>query len=772
MLFQPTNILPDVINGNGQGTVDITEGLTVSWQINGNSQMTAYAINIFDNDYASTPVYATGKIDGTTDPNLPFSGISYKGDIQRFTALPIAANVLSAAGISNGNEYKLCITQWYMNPAGTETPIAQISLSVFRTREKPTLSITVPSTLAVREYSFTAEYRQDDGDAIAWVRWRLYQKIIDDMSDLDKHGLLEDTGKLYGVTTVKFDYDSFVNNTNYFVICEVSTSNGVVAQDIQHFSTAWATTTLPIHPTVSRINSQSTGIRVSWNEGFNYNQGIVLSGTYSIENETLHLPTPDDIIYWHGNDGDMRVNAPWMFIMQTQLQKASCDEVITITTTNGSMTIGYDMPSRTLTINDTITNDPNVPASIVSVAYEAYITIILTPDKLIIKKDYFTDGLVPSESLTPSTTLPPSEGTKYALYVYEFDVTYTQPKITKLEVSGAQDINYIQIFGETASPEDLETVIYAATEYLVIDPKCYTPQRYPFNGSEFSADFSDGTINGGTFRIGNDNIVGWAVYRRNITELTTVHLLDVPNGITSIIDYGVGSGYGSYYYDIYPIGEVTYLTSPITTRQIAPLFANWAIIEAEKMPDGHYHVINEYVFGKNLSSGAVSNNNNPSVTQNFTRYATVQMSHSNYQSGTLTSLIGQISFFSYVVQEGDTLTSIANRFNTTPEKIYADNENVSDANFVPAGTVIQIWYPDGLSEYNDDKKLRDDIWNLSTTKNYLFLKSRKGDVIEIRIAGAISMETQDATIKQILSASIPWVQIGDASRESLIGGAY
>ena len=49
-LFQPTNIYPSSLGELGNGTVDVTQALNVSWQVNGNSAMTAFSITIYQND--------------------------------------------------------------------------------------------------------------------------------------------------------------------------------------------------------------------------------------------------------------------------------------------------------------------------------------------------------------------------------------------------------------------------------------------------------------------------------------------------------------------------------------------------------------------------------------------------------------------------------------------------------------------------------------------------------------------------------------------------
>ena len=61
-LFQPTNITPSVLGELGNGTVDITQDLTVTWQVNGNSAMTAFEIVFYQNNTGSSQLYTTGKV--------------------------------------------------------------------------------------------------------------------------------------------------------------------------------------------------------------------------------------------------------------------------------------------------------------------------------------------------------------------------------------------------------------------------------------------------------------------------------------------------------------------------------------------------------------------------------------------------------------------------------------------------------------------------------------------------------------------------------------
>ena len=165
MIFQPTNITPSLRGELGNGTVDAAKDLTVSWQVNGNSPLTAFSITLYKNDTASTQVYTTGRL----TEGCPFYGTNFAGQVQ-FFAYTIPAATLAGAGVVNGQEYKLTITQWW---SGTES-FAQTSAAAFITRSAPELSLAdVPPVLAVRLYTFQANYSQAQGDALNWVRWQI-----------------------------------------------------------------------------------------------------------------------------------------------------------------------------------------------------------------------------------------------------------------------------------------------------------------------------------------------------------------------------------------------------------------------------------------------------------------------------------------------------------------------------------------------------------------------------------------------------------------------
>lgn len=206
----------------------------------------------------------------------------------------------------------------------------------------------------------------------------------------------------------------------------------------------------------------------------------------------------------------------------------------------------------------------------------------------------------------------------------------------------------------------------------------------------------------------------WVLYRKDADNIAMLKVGEFPVAQTSVYDFGASSGQGPYSYYLFQAtqssGGITYNSSAAISNEVTPTRYYWSLLECEENQDGVYRVLQEFYFKNNLDSGSLSNNNNPNVMQNFTAMPTVQLSPSNYKSGSLSALLGQTSLGQYVQ---DTLT------------------------------------------------LRESLMALSTTQNTLFLKSSKGDVIMVVINGPINASISDKIKGQPQVVSVPWVEIDD-----------
>lgn len=251
MLFQPSNISPSEINNSG--TVDLTQGLTISWQVNGDSPMTAYEIVFYLNDANSTQLYDTGKITLST----PFWGVNYAGQTQFFTAT-FSASALSANNIVNGNEYKFIITQWWSESDSTQ----QMTASLMLGRDTPTVSISsIASPLDGYSYSFTGTYSQAQGDALRWVQWQICE--VDEDGNYETPFL--NTGKIYGTGELRVDYSGFLNDTSYAIRLNVETESGVTASsDWVEFDVSYSVS--PAEGQAIACQTKDGDVLISWDQ--------------------------------------------------------------------------------------------------------------------------------------------------------------------------------------------------------------------------------------------------------------------------------------------------------------------------------------------------------------------------------------------------------------------------------------------------------------------------------------------------------------------------
>ena len=238
------------MSGIGAGTVDVTLGLTVSWQVNGDTPMTAYKITIYQNDTASTEKYTTGKISLSS----PYFQPHDKNGNPQFFSTQISAANLSAAGIVNGyaNGYKLLITQWW----SANDYVEQTSASVFNTLKNPVLTIDTISGTSMAE-TITATYSQAQGDPISTVEW-VFAVAGSEGTPLKQTGT---------VTTqiLSFDVDGLMDGVTYSIECNVVTAGGVyISTGFIQFTVSYSVTAEQVTYTLGQLKG-SNGVYLTWN---------------------------------------------------------------------------------------------------------------------------------------------------------------------------------------------------------------------------------------------------------------------------------------------------------------------------------------------------------------------------------------------------------------------------------------------------------------------------------------------------------------------------
>lgn len=692
-IFQPSQVVPDVRSGLGLGVVDVTQGMTISWHIAGASAMTAFSITIYDNDSESTQLYTTGQL---TD-GCPAYGTSSTGEFQ-FFSYTIPAADLASAGIVNGNEYKLIIQQWW----SASDSVTQSSASAFVTRAAPALAISAIGTgnvINTRSYTFTGSYSQTQGDTLNWFRWFL--ATADNTDDP-----FFDSGEISGTMDISCTYDGFFAGSSYAVRLTAQTENGVEAD------TGWVTFSVSysVSDTSGEVTAGCVGgtdaVLVEWS-GIGYIPGTA-SGTYTISDGQLTLPAGSAVTWDRAGTGAMNFAAPWSVVWKGTLGYANAT-IFTIGQSGGDVTLSYNYAAHTLTL----AKGGTTLASQTGIINGPLVTAVLTEDTLALRCEYIAGGLYPAASLYPTTALYPATDTNHTISTYTLFPSYTQENITSVSVGGVQVCDFIEVIDGTAS---------AATITAAITNGTYVPGD---DASDYMlADWSDG-LDAGTLNIGGQELVGFELYRRQGTSGSLVKVAQTDVNTSRVYDYGALSQQGPYTYFLFPLGADTYIANALTSGTTMPCWWNWTLMECAETGDKNaFTVLAAYRFRYNIETGAMTNNNSPSLLNNFTPYPKIQLAPQNYKSGSLTGLIGMVD------------------------------------------------YSTGQPDYVDTIAWRDAIYALSVTQNPLFLKNRKGDLFRVKVSGAVSMQTDDKTREQTQTMTLPWAEVGSAQNASLYSTVF
>nr|DAJ71657.1 MAG TPA: hypothetical protein [Caudoviricetes sp.] len=605
-LFMPTNITPSTLGALGSGTVDAGKDMTVTWQVDGQNAMTAFEIRIFSNTAASTQLYTTGR---RTD-GCPFYGRNAKGDAVLF-AYTIPASALAAAGISNGNSYKLVITQWWTD----SDSVTQQSASVFLCRSAPTLTIDeFTKPVAAKEMAWTASYAQAQGDPLTWVRWRLAAA-----DDMDKP--LYDTGNV-ATALLQFRYDGLFTGRSYTVRCTAETSNGVIAD------TGWVE--FKVQYDISGYTGivsvcakrEQSGVLVSWPGA--YDIPGTATGDYTVENGVLTINTGSvswDTVSGEGMAFDPPVSVVWKGVMQQKTQAL--------------FAIGNGVNQNGYRVNVSVRLDKS---SMTISTSKSMGTTGQTTTRYV-RFPYLMRGFEVGDEVTVAFT---SGGT--FLYNKEREVDGSVRAAVSLRVAHAPEI--------TAAPvKGVSMVNKCRCDYLWIEAGTLGDSVVQALMSEggyepvftadtlFLANFADGLQAG---NVSADKVVqSWSVYRADASGENLTLAATVPVAEKSVIDCGAASQ-GVYTYYIFGEDGEGNVTAPLMSRKISPVLWDWSILVCTEETEDVFRVDDIFRFSLNVSSGTVSNNNKPNLLENFTRYPTMQMDPANYQSGTLNGYLGRV----------------------------------------------------------------------------------------------------------------------------------
>lgn len=646
-LYMPTNITPSTLGALGSGTVDAAKDMTVSWQVDGQNAMTAFKIEIYRNVAESTEIYSTGK---KTD-GCPFYGRDAKGNVVFFSYVITAAE-LASAGITNGGSYKLRITQWWTD----EDSVTQQSASVFICRSAPVLSIAAFSKpVTTKEMEWTANYQQAQGDALAWVRWRLAPAN-------DKENYLYDTGNI-ATALLKFGYDGLFAGQAYAIRCTAETSNGVISD------TGWVEFAVEYGEAEytgvvsTAVRRRLSGVQVSWPGA--YDIPGTAEGEYTIDGGKLTLQLGSEVVW--NTDGGKPLNLgsglgfAWKGKIQSNRQKLfSVKTTIGTEDTEAAVYLAQDDDGYTDVsvqyYNGGVAGSSAILASLSALGgrdgisgCEATVFIMQTAVGVRLERQNGTGG--------SARRIPYAESIGMVTGIAVKSVELANSPSNSGE-TGTSECDYLWVVRGGFTVEECNGMLSSLGGF---EPS-FT------GGTLFLADFRDG-LQAGTVQIG-ELLQGWAVYRKESANGVLRKVAQVPIEETGFVDCSATSE-GAYKYYVYGVRGDGEPTAPLISELVSPVLWDWTILACEQ--DGEaYRVTDVFRFSLNVDSGDIKNGSRPGVLENFTRYPLVQASPTNYQSGTLSGYLGEVGAngaYADTKEKRDRLFSLA----STGEALFLKN---------------------------------------------------------------------------------------------------
>lgn len=281
--------------------------------------------------------------------------------------------------------------------------------------------------------------------------------------------------------------------------------------------------------------------------------------------------------------------------------------------------------------------------------------------------------------------------------------------ITRIEMNGAQTIDYVWVTTTELTDEDIETI--ANINY---EPKWDS-------GTIILATFNN-TLNGGnivnTFGKG---LVGWSVYRQKADGGYLEYVRTVGAGQSYLVDYNNVFG-EEYVYYLFPNTEDT-ISSPFISNRVKACWTEWALLVCEDGDkENEYKVMETFLFQLNRTVGQMNNNADVQVYKTYTQFPKITKGNSNYLSGQLSSLVGYLNEV-----EGDL-------------------------------------------QYYETTEMMDKLQALSTDPRKKFLKDTKGHIWMVELSAPSTFSYEQNMIEQPITGGINWTQIGDTDGISIYNG--
>lgn len=203
----------------------------------------------------------------------------------------------------------------------------------------------------------------------------------------------------------------------------------------------------------------------------------------------------------------------------------------------------------------------------------------------------------------------------------------------------------------------IKNIALTNDEIIAIDPT--TKIKWGLN-TNLLAEFDTGTLDGGNVISLPNALIGWKIYRRDLSNNISTLIAVVDAGIHTYVDYTVGT-YKNYQYEFMPYNDDV-LGSPLVTDVVNTNFFGWYLMNYNN-PD----VV--YKFDLNFSSNQLSNETDITIYNTFVDKPSVGIGNRNYLKGSISCIAGSIIANGTLYQPIEYLDDLRNFINNQKPKM-------------------------------------------------------------------------------------------------------
>lgn len=264
-----------------------------------------------------------------------------------------------------------------------------------------------------------------------------------------------------------------------------------------------------------------------------------------------------------------------------------------------------------------------------------------------------------------------------------------------IKIFGKQRVDYLIQTNSVLSDEDIESTM--GPEFM--------PDFNTFSDSinimaPYTNDIVSSVISGLT-----EPLIGWQIYRRDSNNSFLKKIAEVDKESLGIVDY-LTANQTNYEYYVIPVTEKQ-LGIILKSGSVKTCWWNWCLMSIKNVSDNIFIPDEIWTFDNNLSSGDIISNTDKTIYQNFTQYPKFSVGESNYISGNISCLLGNVDCKTNTYNETVEMMNAWKKFCISEKDMILKDRK---------GNMYKVVITDNSSKFLDESSLQPSTISFSFTE--------------------------------------------------------